>query len=1410
MSLRRSSVLVRFALTALALALAVTIFLPGDPDPAAGPAAPGSRAGMEGAAAESGPLDAAEVLDQAAPGDAADRRTRVELAPAEAARPPDEDAVYLVGRLVDDRRLPVADAVVTAHRLGRAPLSATADGAGGFRLGPFPRPEADGEEWWLLGALDEAAGWERGWIAGRAPSSRSYRPPPPLRAEVEVPPIVLGPAAAVRVAVESGGGPAAGATVSARAEAEGVLVGQARAGADGRVVFPALPLGPFHLEARAGDLLARHTGVLELAGADVLLPLAPSRTVEVLVVDAADGSPVAGAELSLHARLIPSPTSGIRMGYRRIPSSHLLPVECPPTDAQGRSILRGLPDDGYLSLRVSAAGFGGRSGPLYLDSVTAKIPAGAARVQVELSRIGRRTVTWPVTVREVEAPPEGTELELVERAGAMGGPAGPGRGWIRGGRVVVEGVPSLGFDRLAIAPDRTRAWLWVDGEALEGREVWFWRPRTLRVRLLDQAGEPALGWRVDLRNQGNNHEARSQPVGADGMILVEDLPQQMIEVRAVPPEGGPGTDLSLGTADLRREDGLLEATVPSLAELQVEVLLDGAPGLPGRYSLSVAGNGSEVLAEDPARGSLRARAWLDPEAAQTSLLLRAEGYQGGKAELETARLLEGAPARLELTSTASLVCSVLQEQNTRVELRPQRYSDQEGRWETLPMRELSSPNLPDGRYSFEGLSAGRYRARDALSGLASAEAEVRPLGAAAEVVLDLLSLRTVSGRLELPEGYSRDGCLILIQGRDLDFSSYRRHFLSGFPEAGFNPQRDGSFRFRLPSDRGVVLRPWHPVLSPAPPADGGEAVLADGTEGLVLRLVEGPVTVVPLAPELAEVAGYGSLPVRLFRGPPTGEGVYLARAPVADGRLRFGGYPPGRYTVWIDPEREYAPVIYPDVELGGGETLLPAAAAHEGAKIRVRLKVAGPAALAVGVGVEVDVIAEALVEAAPAGRGGAALGLAEGGEPGFAQGVGLAQQLLELVEVLLGAEAGLQPPLLRQGTGGGAVLLVEDPGSVGQSLLDVLGRVAIEGLLLEAAGDRLGQAGQGEGLAQHQVDRPQPRAVGVLGQAGEPRPQVGGRRFEAVLLDQLRDLTGQGVLLEAAPAVDLLVGGHRHRGAHRLAAEPQGGLDQLDATLGAQDDDGAVRGGGQFARQALERGGGVLEGLAVTRSRVADLGTQQADAPLEAVLDRRGEALETGEGGGRVVTERVAVDRDQQVAGAEAAAVGVVAGLEPREQHPGEGAGGERLLGLGQGHAGDLGAAPFGRRAGSLRFLRTRGGGQGDEDGEQHGLPILGPVGAGNRRLARFRRQDGAPVLVVEDQQEGRQEVAANGPVGRPAGERSAAGGGEGGPRALEAVPGELEPGQPAAAQVHRAGGAGDLLRAGAAVIEQVEPAHRG
>ena len=109
--------------------------------------------------------------------------------------------------------------------------------------------------------------------------------------------------------------------------------------------------------------------------------------------------------------------------------------------------------------------------------------------------------------------------------------------------------------------------------------------------------------------------------------------------------------------------------------------------------------------------------------------------------------------------------------------------------------------------AFDALPAGRYRARDGMTGLVGDPVDVAT-GASADLTLDLSRAGAITGRVEGPADVT-EGASVVIEGAGLS----RRSMV---PIRGIQVRLNSEFTARVPGDRTVTLSVKHPVLTPAP------------------------------------------------------------------------------------------------------------------------------------------------------------------------------------------------------------------------------------------------------------------------------------------------------------------------------------------------------------------------------------------------------------------------------------------------------------------------------------------------------------------------------------------------------------------------------------------------------------------
>ena len=145
--------------------------------------------------------------------------------------------------------------------------------------------------------------------------------------------------------------------------------------------------------------------------------------------------------------------------------------------------------------------------------------------------------------------------------------------------------------------------------------------------------------------------------------------------------------------------------------------------------------------------------------------------------------------------------------------------------------------------------------------------------------------------------------------------------------------RDNGFKIRVRNDRESTITAWHPWLVPA--ADSGTVRVRGGRDGVVLELVLGDELQLP-APQLKP-----SYRTRIARyaadSPAKGAPLAWHNAPLIDGTIRCA-IPAGRWTLWVDPGREFAPLVLNHVAIDGS-TRIEEAKFSSGSTLRISVLV---------------------------------------------------------------------------------------------------------------------------------------------------------------------------------------------------------------------------------------------------------------------------------------------------------------------------------------------------------------------------------------------------------------------------------------------------------------------------------------
>jgi RNA polymerase sigma-70 factor (ECF subfamily) len=477
--------------------------------------------------------------------------------------------------------------------------------------------------------------------------------------------------------------------------------------------------------------------------------------------------------------------------------------------------------------------------------------------------------------------------------------------------------------------------------------------RRIVVIVKEESGAPAVGERVDVRDDGNNAIAPPGISDKDGRIVFDGVLVGRAHLHLLPSTeaSGPSVDGSwylpvpVGTVNLEAGDAQIEVVLRPPVVLLARVTEDGKPSLPPGLVFGIRGATLRQRTDDPKTGSVRflLRAGSKDPVIQVNATVAGALEAKAVASWSEQEELFVADLPLKRKPGGTLV----------VRVKP----PAKGRflWE---LRRLDGPRGPEpiqgsaflGVQSdpvtgppdcptFGGLKPGRYQFVSDC-GLATEPVEFGEEPSTHEVAIDLSKMQTVTGRFEAPPGTDFGRAIVLVEGEDLVAPMKWSQGIGGAIMMGAST-RD-TFMVRIPGDRPVRLRASHPSLVPAEP--GGTFDVQGAAEGVVLRLVEGATAVFRLEPSAPADSDPFAMPptVHLYRGEPVGEPVSTHIAEGTD-VFRIGGFAPGTWTLYIDaPAR--APGVLLDVNLTNGKTDLGTIRLEDGASVRFNMKLAPGAA----------------------------------------------------------------------------------------------------------------------------------------------------------------------------------------------------------------------------------------------------------------------------------------------------------------------------------------------------------------------------------------------------------------------------------------------------------------------------------
>jgi hypothetical protein len=814
----------------------------------------------------------------------------------------------IAGRVVDERRQPVAGAKVELrHALRRRGTGAT-DAVGRFEIAASGLA---GRHVLLVASTDD----------GRSATAPVYVPPGRLGV-VTVPPIALAPVADLSVRVVRDGAGVEGAIVVIARRASGAPTPLAthRTGASGHLTVGAIPAGPIEVFASAPGAGRGHLR-LEVPQGDAPVPeveLAGERTLAVKVEDAFDGRPIQGAEVLVGDVLgMPEPDGP---GY-------LPPIGQVRTNDLGRATVRiGAGDTVYVNARAS----GYVLAPWWRHQQRG-VPPDQPEVVVALHK--HRRVQFLIGAGEVAPPPEGTALEVeldphAQRTAATGLGAA-----IENEMLVVHGLPHDAV-RGVVRAAGAQATFTAPARVGEGPMVTFRGERTVTVRLVDDAGVPAPDILVLLKPTTHSAPIDPRTTDADGRATFTGVGADDVTVHRMGTTIRGGSTI-LGRLDLRSGKDEYELTLRPTATLRVKIRIDGEARLPASFVLGLDGRTieGEELEEDPGAGLLVATFPYHAVDRAVAVRFTADGYLPAAGSIEPA---EGAEHELEfdLRAAATLLVVVTPPADGPFALALQTRQP-DGTWQHAPAQvggdALPRPQAPAARpvrHRYEGLASGVFRVMDTRSQVASDPVEVGDDAGAYEARLDLSTVTWVEGRVEAPVGSNLRRARVLVVDRD-QYPS---------PWSGAAVQADGTFRLRGARGKPLELTVSHPTLRPA--TTGGRVIVQPGAGTVVLRLEAGGEVrfrvhgLVESDGESASVRG--GMRVFLFTGKVGGDPLRVIQPLVEGDVFRFGGVETGTYTVWLSFAAPYAPKTVEGVRITDGLTDLGTVVPDRGSTLNIR------------------------------------------------------------------------------------------------------------------------------------------------------------------------------------------------------------------------------------------------------------------------------------------------------------------------------------------------------------------------------------------------------------------------------------------------------------------------------------------
>jgi hypothetical protein len=834
----------------------------------------------------------------------------------------------IFGRVVDARRFAVAGARVRFTATGREPREVTSRANGGFEFA-FASVGTEYVSGALFAVGPDGALAERRAVLIPDRSDGGYDGEHPR--DFDAGALTVLPPARIVVHVRDDRGPVAGAEVTAEISSEHwfpppALLPIETTDANG-IARLAAPIGDATVSATVpGRATARVWTACESGAEQVLeLVLHPTASVTIRVRDAETKEPVANAHVVLTEQFIARQVQGYSYQgpERMFGSGHLPDLVC---DANGVAHFDDFDPERQFSLKARAPGYSSTEG------TQVQIAATSREVELLLSPSAGKPLRFAIVADELPIPRDGSVVALRQGNDAMGGGLASAA-TVEHGELVVARPAEGWFSVVAVSPDGGLASFGFDVRRPEGKTVCFKKPRTLALRLRFADGRVAAGARVGI----SYGSGLPMTVQADdqGRAMRDGLLAARVDVAA---EGVFSTAMPLATADLRQGDASVDVVLPEPIEAVLAVTLDGQPGLPPTFHVGSMASNWKIESEDPARGELRVGATAAATEEQVEAWLTAPPCLPAKFSVPVVR--GGAPpvVPVPLVHGATLRLDVKRAANQKFGLWIQRQGD-DGEFANLPdqFRVVDRLNGANGLFEFSPLAAGTWRVLDQVTQLAS-EPVALANGEERIETLDLSGAVVIHGRVTAPAGTDFKDVRIVARGEPVEVASdrfARPTYPGTFVKSDFTFERtiDGAKPF---------VRAWHPSLA-SPPGDPYVEV-RDATQPVELALVDRP----SLAFTVARTCGAISpsewdlnyrFSITLDRE--DGDHARVTRSCTTTGAasevVHLVEIPTGRWTLFLDPGGEAAPLFRTGVEISEAGTDLGTLTLGPGSVLRVQI-----------------------------------------------------------------------------------------------------------------------------------------------------------------------------------------------------------------------------------------------------------------------------------------------------------------------------------------------------------------------------------------------------------------------------------------------------------------------------------------